>query len=66
MSAPTIVRSSITLRCVCGEEYEFDDVHDGWQHIQPCDDCGRRLSVQFDDPIVQFDRGPADEGGGGS
>ena len=55
MSAPKVVSSAVTLRCKCGEEHEFDDIHDGWQHIYPCD-CGRRVSVQFDDPIVQYDR----------
>jgi hypothetical protein len=54
---PEIVASSVTLRCECGEEYEFDGIHDGWQHLMQCDDCGRIVSVQFDDPIVQYDRG---------
>ena len=55
MTAPVIVSSTVLLRCECGEEHEFDGIHDGWQHIYPCD-CGRRVSVQFDDPIVQYDR----------
>jgi hypothetical protein len=53
--APKIIRSEIVLRCKCGEEHEFDGIHDGWQHIYPCA-CGRRVSVQIDDPIVQYDR----------
>ena len=49
-----VTRSSVTVRCTCGDEIEFDDIHDGWQHIYSCD-CGKYVSVQFDDPIVQFD-----------
>lgn len=55
MGAPTIITSSVTLRCTCGREMEIDDIHEGYQHVMPCD-CGLRPSVQFDDPILQFDR----------
>lgn len=50
-----ITASTMNVRCTCGEVTEFDDIHDGWQHIIPCD-CGKYLSLQID-PIVQFDSG---------
>lgn len=55
MSAPSITYSEVIVVCECGEEHQFDGIHDGWQHIWPCE-CGRRVSVQFDDPILQYDR----------
>ena len=57
--APALVSMTASVRCSCGEVYEFDGIQDGWQHIVPCDDCGRRLSIQVDEPIVQYDCTPA-------
>lgn len=56
MSDPSlkITASSVTIRCTCGEEIEFDDIHDGSSHSYPCEDCGKRVSVQIDS-IVQVE-----------
>lgn len=51
---PEVTESTVTVRCACGEEHEFDGIHDGWQHLAPCD-CGRTVSIQFGDPIAQYD-----------
>lgn len=53
--APTLIEMTARVRCECGEAAEFDGIQDGWQHIRPCDDCGRRVSIQIGDPIVQYD-----------
>ena len=53
--APKLLGIIAKLRCECGEVHEFDEIEDGWQYIYPCD-CGRRVSIQIGDPIVQYDR----------
>jgi hypothetical protein len=57
MNKPQLLDVTATLLCACGEQIDLDAIDDGRQHIQPCD-CGRRLSVQIGDPIVQYD-GPS-------
>lgn len=53
MSARVLTVTAL-VECECGEEYDFDGIEDGWQHLVPCDECGRHLSIQIDEPIVQM------------
>jgi hypothetical protein len=54
---PRLVSLVAEVECNCGEVHEFDEsdeLANGWQLIAPCD-CGLRVSVQFDEPILQYD-----------
>ena len=45
---PETVTICVTVRCACGEEYEFDgdDLQPGCQTSLHCEDCGRKIAVE--------------------
>lgn len=47
MSTPKVTQIVATIVCACGEEYEWDDLHDGAEVSWPCDGCGQRLAIDF-------------------
>lgn len=60
MSDLEITDSSVTIRCTCGESIEFDDIHDGWQHIYPCY-CGKFSSPDRPAPIYYEPTDPPED-----
>lgn len=54
MSRPELVSVLVVVRCECGEMNDFDEVQDGAEYTQDCGECGRAISVQVDEPLVQY------------